>query len=105
MVSLYNNLINFSDLKNNALQTEKIIERLETLFEDKNKYKTFDNLLWELYVRKKQLVNDSGNYIVKTIESAEEFFVNFGMKRGQKQPSPKEKVPETKPDETMPLQQ
>ena len=95
-------LINFSDLKDNALQTEKIIERLENLFEDKNKYKTFDNLLWELYVRKHQLVNDQGNYIVKTIESTEEFFVNFGMKRGQKNPSQKEKTPEEiKPEETM----
>ena len=99
-------LINFSDLKDNALRTEKIIERLEDLFEDKNKYKTFDNLLWELYVRKKQLVNDPGNYIVKTIESADEFFINLGMKRGQKKPSPQEKTPkETKPEETTQPQQ
>ena len=98
-------LINFSDLKDNALQTEKIIERLENIFEDKNKYKVFDGLLWELYVRKKQLVNDPGNYIVKTIESVEEFFVNFGMKRGQKKPSQKEKTSETNPDETTPHQQ
>jgi len=90
-------LINFSDLVNNALQTEKIIERLEDLFEDKNKYKSFDNLLWELYVRKKQLVDDSGNNIVKTIESTEEFFVNFGMKRGQsKKPPQEEQAPEAK---------
>jgi hypothetical protein len=99
-------LINFSDLKDNALRTEKIIERLEDLFEDKSKYKTFDNLLWELYVRKKQLVNDPGNYIVKTIESADEFFINLGMKRGQKKPSPQEKTPkETKPEETTQPQQ
>ena len=99
-------LINFSDLKNNALRTEKIIERLEDIFEDKNKYKTFDNLLLELYVRKKQLVNDPGNYIVKTIESIEEFFVNFGMKRGQKKPSQEEKTPETtKPEEPTQPQQ
>lgn len=99
-------LINFSDLKDNALRTEKIIERLEDIFEDKNKYKTFDNLLWELYVRKKQLVNDPGNYIVKTIESTEEFFVNFGMKRGQKKPYQKEKTPEeTKLEEPTQPQQ
>lgn len=99
-------LINFSDLKDNALRTEKIIERLEDIFEDKNKYKTFDNLLWELYVRKKQLVNDPGNFIVKTIESTEEFFINLGMKRGQKKPSQQEKTSqETKPEETTQPQQ
>jgi hypothetical protein len=87
-------LINFSDLKDNALRTEKVIERLEDIFEDKNKYKAFDNLLWELYVRKKQLVNDPGHYIVKTIESAEEFFVHLGMKRGQKKSPSAEKNPE-----------
>ena len=84
------------------MRTEKIIECLENLFEDKNKYRTFDNLLWELYVRKKKLVDDPGNYIVKTIESAEEFFINFGLKKGQKKPSRKEKAPEEmKPNETM----
>jgi len=95
-------LINFSDLESNALRTEKIIERLESLFDDKNKHKSFDNLLWELYVRKKQLVDDSGNNIVKTIESIEEFFVNFGMKRGQtKKPPQKEGgLEEKKPEET-----
>lgn len=89
-------LINFSDLSNNTLQTEKIIERLENIFEDKNKFKNLDILLWELYVRKKQLVNDPGNNIVKTIESTEEFFVNFGMKRGQtkKSPQPEETAEE-----------
>ena len=76
-------IINFSDLVNNALRTENIIERLETISEDKVKYKKIDNLLWELYVRKKQLVNDPGNNIVKTIESTEEFFMHIGMKRGQ----------------------
>lgn len=93
-------LINFSDLSDNTLQTEKIIERLENLFKDDKKFKTFDNLLWELYVRKRQLVNDSGNNIVKTIESTEEFFVNFGMKQGQtkKHPQPGE-IPEKKPNE------
>lgn len=88
-------LINFSDLANNALQTEKFIDRLENIFEDKGKYVSFDNLLWELYVRKRQLVNDSGNNIVKTIENTEEFFLNFGMKRGQtKKLSPKKEAPE-----------
>ena len=86
-------LINFSDLKDNTLRTEKIIERLKDIFEDKNKYKALDNLLWELYVRKKQLVNDPGNHIVKTIESAEEFFINLGMKRGQKSLLKKRKPP------------
>lgn len=99
-------LINFSDLKGNALRIEKIIERLEDLFEDKSKYKIIDNLLWELYVRKKQLVNDPGNHIVKTIESAEEFFINLGMKRGQKKPPQKEKTPEeNKPEESKLPQQ
>ena len=93
-------LINFSDLVNNTLRKEKIIERLENIFEDKNKFKNFDNLLWELYVRKKLLVNDPGNKIVKTIESTEEFFVNFGMKRGQTKKSPQpEETPKEKQDE------
>ena len=93
-------LINFSDLSDNTLQIEKIIERLENLFEDKKKFKTFDNLLWELYVRKRQLVNDPGNNIVKTIESTEEFFVNFGMKQGQtKKPLQPEETPKEKPNE------
>ncbi|MCX6737750.1 MAG: hypothetical protein NTX26_03415 [Candidatus Parcubacteria bacterium] len=86
-------LINFSDLENNTLRTEKIIERLGDIFEDKNKFKNFDNLLWELYVRKKQLVNDPGNNIVKTIESTEEFFVTFGMKQGQIKKSPQSEEP------------
>ncbi len=93
-------LINFSDLSNNTLQTEKIIEPLENLFNKKGKFKKFDSLLWELYVRKRQLVNDPGNSIVKTIESTEEFFVNFGMKQGQtKKPSQLEETPREKPAE------
>lgn len=95
-------LINFSDLADNALRTEKIIQRLENLFGDAHKYKAFDDLPWELYVRKRQLVNDPGNYIVKTIESVDEFFVNFGMKRGQKTPSQEERVLEKEgPEEAM----
>jgi hypothetical protein len=39
-------------------------------------------------VRKRQLVNDPGNNIVKTIESTEEFFINLGMKQGQTKKSP-----------------
>ncbi len=93
-------LINLSDLSDNTMQTEKMIERLENLFDDKNKFKTFDSLLWELYVRKRQLVNDPGNNIVKTIESTEEFFVNFGMKQGQtKKPLQSEETPEDKSKE------
>mgnify|MGYP001562526453 CR=1 FL=1 len=92
-------LINLSDLKSNALRIEKIIERLEDILENISEYKKFDDLLWELYVRKKQLVNDIGNPIVKTIESAEEFFISLGMKMGQKRPSPKEKAPEENKDE------
>lgn len=92
-------LINFSDLVGNALQKEKIIERLEEISSDRSKYEIIDNLLWELYVRKKQLINDTGNSIVKTIESTEEFFVNFGMKRGQTKKSPqKEEIPEGQQD-------
>jgi len=93
-------LINYSDLKNNSLLTEKIIEPLENLFEDKKKYEAADSALWELYVRKKQLVNDPGNFIAKTIEGADEFFVNFGMKRGQKNPIPEEPIKETKSENT-----
>ncbi len=97
-------LINFSDLKSNSLRTEGVINRLEDLFEEKAKYKNFDGLLWELYVRKRQLVNDPGNNIVKTIESTEEFFLNLGMKQSQiKKPlqkeeaTPKEQLETTKP--------
>jgi len=93
-------LINFSDLSDNALRTEKIIERTENLFDDNEKFKAFDVLLWELYVRKRQLVNDPGNNIVKTIESTEEFFVNFGMKQGQiKKPPQPEETPKEKQTE------
>lgn len=92
-------LINFADLKSNALRTEKIIERLEVLFGNKADYNIFDNLLWELYVRKKQLVNDTGNHIVKTIESIEEFIVTFGTKRGQKKSSQEGKIVEEKAPE------
>ena len=47
-------------------------------------------------MRKKQLVNDPGNNLVKTIESTEEFFVTFGMKIGQIKKSPQEEIPEKK---------
>jgi ATP-dependent protease ClpP protease subunit len=77
-------LINFSDLENNGLRKEGIIDKLSSLFEgDDSKYKKFDLLLWELYVRKQQLVNDVGNQILKTIEGSEEFIINLGIKKGQ----------------------
>lgn len=95
-------LINFSDLKNNSLLAEKIIEPLENLFEDKNKYKSVDSLLWELYVRKKQLTNDPGNVLVKTIEGTDEFFVVGGAKRGQKQlPIQEEQSRESKTENSI----
>ena len=71
-----------------------MVGRLESLFEDKNKYKIFDNLLWEFYVRRKQLVNDPGNHIVKTTESTEEFFAASGSKRGQNKKPPEEEASE-----------
>lgn len=83
-------LINFSDLENNGLRKEGIIDKLSSLFDgDDSKYKEFDLLLWELSVRKQQLVNDVGHNIVKTIEGSEEFFLNLGSKKGQKLPQKK----------------
>ncbi len=81
-------LINISDLSENNLQKEKIINSLESLFDQRDTYINFDNLLWELYVRKRQLLNDHGNSIVKTIESTEEFFLASGAKRGQQTQTP-----------------
>jgi hypothetical protein len=78
-------LINFSDLEFNGLRREGIIDQLSSFFSgDDSKYKEVDLLLWELYVRKQQLLNDVGNKIVKTIEGSEEFFINLGLKKGQK---------------------
>lgn len=93
-------LINFSDLVDNKLYTEKIIDKLENIIEDKEKYKNIDNLLWELYVRKKQLVNDPGNTTIKTLESTQEFFVANGLKQGQqiKKP-PQEEAPQQQQQE------
>jgi len=83
-------LINFSDLENNGLRKEGIIDKLSSLFGgDDSKYRGVDLLLWELYVRKQQLVNDVANNIVKTIEGSGEFFVNLGVKKGQKPPEKK----------------
>ncbi|MFH1325937.1 MAG: hypothetical protein ABIH48_00520 [Candidatus Falkowbacteria bacterium] len=84
-------LINLSDLKlkDNNLYKEKIIDKLDNLFDTKSDYEDFDLLLWEFYVRKRQLLNDPGNNIVKTIEEREEFFMNFGMKKGQIKTPPK----------------
>lgn len=76
-------LINLGDLQDNSLYVEKIICNASDLFpNDAPKYKTFDSLIWELYVRKRQLLNDAGNKIVKNIESSDEFFLNFGGKLG-----------------------
>ncbi|HAE36811.1 TPA: hypothetical protein DCX66_03410 [Candidatus Nomurabacteria bacterium] len=76
-------LINLNDLKDNSLYKEKIINNLHNLCEDESQYKSLDTLLFELYVRKRQLLNDSGNEIVKNIETIDEFFTNSGKKLGQ----------------------
>jgi len=90
-------LINLSDLKDNGLRKEGIIDNLNNIFgADKNKYNNLDSLIWELYVRKRQLVNDPGNKIVKTIEASEEFFINIGLKKGQEKGPPKNTIPEPK---------
>lgn len=81
-------LINLSDLSTNSLRTEKFIEPLADCFTNESKYKEIDQLIWELYVRKRQLLNDVGNQIVKTIETTDEFLINVGMKRGQTPKSP-----------------
>lgn len=83
-------IINLSDLRNNNLRREKIINKLEDFFDNKENYEIFDVLLFELYVRKRQLVNDIANNIVKTIEIGEEFFINFGVKSGQTKNPPKQ---------------
>ena len=72
------------------MRKEGIINKLSSLFGgDVSKYREFDLLLWELYVRKQQLVNDVGHNIVKTIEGSTEFYVNLGGKKGQKPPEKK----------------
>lgn len=81
-------LINLADLSHNTLRSEKFIEPLEAYFVDKTKFNEIDLLIWELYVRKRQLLNDIGNSIVKTIESTDEFFINVGHKIGQTKKSP-----------------
>lgn len=83
-------IINLSDLRNNNLHREKIINKLEDFFNNKRDYEIFDVLLFELYVRKRQLINDIANNIVKTIEIGEEFFINFGTKSGQTKNPPKQ---------------
>lgn len=93
-------LINFSDLAENKLYTEGIIDRLENIVDEKEKYENIDNLLWELYVRKKQLVNDPGNTTIKTLESTQEFFVANGLKQGQQiKNSPQEEAPQKQQQE------
>lgn len=76
-------LINLNDLKDNSLCKEKVINSLENLFDNKLNYQSVDELLFELYVRKRQLLNDPGNQIVKTIETINESFSNSGKKSGQ----------------------
>lgn len=83
-------LINFSDLENNGLRREKIINKLEDLFDSQENYKKFDDLLFEFYVRRRQLFNDVANRSVKIIEGKDEFFVNLGVKRGQIKNPPKQ---------------
>lgn len=85
-------LINLSDLEDNNLRKEKIINKLDSFFnndDQKSDYNSINNLLFELYVRKRQLLNDAGNNIVKTIEENEEYFINFGFKAGQTKNPPK----------------
>lgn len=82
-------IINLSDLRNNNLRREKIINKLEDLFNSAEEHEVFNTLLFELYVRKRQLINDVGNNIVKTIEIGEEFFITFGTKSGQIKNPPK----------------
>ncbi|MFZ2970833.1 MAG: hypothetical protein WA063_06825 [Minisyncoccia bacterium] len=83
-------IINLSDLRNNNLRREKIINKLEDFFDNRENYGIFDVLLFELYVRKKQLINDLGNSTVKTIEEKEEFFIYPGPKMGQIKNPPKQ---------------
>ena len=73
-------LINLGDLRSNPLCQEKIINRASELFADRATYETVDPLIWEFYVRKRQMLNDAGNKIVKTIETCDEDFINFGQK-------------------------
>lgn len=82
----HSRLINLFDLRNSSLMTEGVINKAEDLMTAEN-YVTFDLLMWELYVRKRQLLNDAGHRIVKTIESSNEFFTNSGRKIGQPIPS------------------
>lgn len=76
-------LINLSDLSDNPLHKEKIIDNLDTLLSKEDEGKKLDSLIWELYVRRRQLVNDSANTTVKTIESTDEIFLINGKKFGQ----------------------
>ncbi len=86
-------LINLSDLKDNNLCKGKIIEPIENLTETA-KAPEIESLLWEFYVRRRQLLNDAGNNLVKTIETSQEFFVSIGSKLGQEQqPSTKRPNP------------
>jgi hypothetical protein len=75
-------LIDISDLTDNGLVKANVISKLEDMFgEDASKYQVVDALLWELYVRKRSLLNDPGNPQVKIIESSSEMFIVGGKKR------------------------
>lgn len=76
-------LIGLKDLQNNSLCTQKIIGGIESIVPDSEKIASLDALLWELYVRKRRLLNDAGNQVVKTIEGSVEFFSLNGRKIGQ----------------------
>lgn len=73
-------LINLKDLRENSLSKEGIINSIESIIPDTKKVDILDNLLWELYVRKRRLLNDGGNGIVKTIETSNEYFSISGKK-------------------------
>jgi len=76
-------LIGLKDLQESSLCREKIICGIESMFTDSGKTAALDALLWELYVRKRRLLNDAGNQVVKTIEGSGEFFSLNGRKIGQ----------------------
>jgi len=83
MTKSHGRLINYSDLECNNLRIEKVINKLSNI--DSGQLTKIEGLLWELYVRKRQFLNDVGNPTVKTIEDKEEFYISIGKKIGQQQ--------------------
>lgn len=79
----HSRLINLFDLRDSSLTVAGVINKAETILGTPANYPALDVLIWELYVRKRQLLNDGGHQIVKTIESSSEFFTNSGRKLGQ----------------------